>query len=282
MEDYYKVLGVPEDAGSDEIKKAFRKMAFRYHPDRNPGNEVESGEQFKKINEAYTVLCDDTRRMKYDQYRRNGFSERVTDDDRTYKRTRAYSYDEMFFSSDMASEVFSDLERMFAQMGLRFDKEFFDDIFKGKGTWSGPANFRYSYRGMGGIKHDYKRQANPSAKRQAFDKKGGQLTVREPSFPEKIAGKLIKKIGKYVIKKTMGIDMELPKYGKDIHKDLVINIEESVAGCTKRVKYKRGKEKKTIEVKVPKMIKTGMKIKLTGMGEPGMIPGDLYLHIKVK
>ena len=53
-------------------------------------------------------------------------------------------------------------------------------------------------------------------------------------------------------------------------------------GCTKRVKYKRGKEKKTIEVIVPKLITTGQKIKLTGMGEPGMKPGDLYLHIKVK
>ena len=64
--DYYDIMGVPRSASSEEIKKAFRKLAFQYHPDHNntPGAE----EQFKEINEAYEVLCDDEKRASYDRY----------------------------------------------------------------------------------------------------------------------------------------------------------------------------------------------------------------------
>ena len=59
MKDYYKILGVPENASQAEIKKAFRKLAFQHHPDTNPGNEQEAAERFKEISEAYGVLGDE-------------------------------------------------------------------------------------------------------------------------------------------------------------------------------------------------------------------------------
>ena len=58
MKDYYKILGVSDDASQDDIKNAFRKLAFQYHPDKNPGNEKEAGLKFKEINEAYAVVGD--------------------------------------------------------------------------------------------------------------------------------------------------------------------------------------------------------------------------------
>jgi curved DNA-binding protein len=64
--DYYKVLGVPRDADEKEIKKAYRKLAVKYHPDKNPGDH-QAEERFKEINEAYEVLGDSTKRAKYDQ-----------------------------------------------------------------------------------------------------------------------------------------------------------------------------------------------------------------------
>lgn len=67
MEDLYAVLGVSKDASQDEIKSAYRKLAMKYHPDRNPGNK-EAEEKFKNISAAYDVLGDETKRRSYDSY----------------------------------------------------------------------------------------------------------------------------------------------------------------------------------------------------------------------
>jgi curved DNA-binding protein len=64
--DYYKVLGVDRKASADDIRKAYRKLAMQYHPDKNPGDK-KAEEKFKEINEAYQVLSDETKRARYDQ-----------------------------------------------------------------------------------------------------------------------------------------------------------------------------------------------------------------------
>jgi len=68
--DYYEILGVSRDASAEDIKRAFRKLAFQYHPDRNRESDAE--ERFKEINEAYQCLCDSERRQTYDLYGHNG------------------------------------------------------------------------------------------------------------------------------------------------------------------------------------------------------------------
>ena len=71
MADYYEVLGISKNASADEIKKAYRKMALKYHPDRNP-DDGDAEKQFKEISEAYEVLSDDQKRQLYDRYGEDG------------------------------------------------------------------------------------------------------------------------------------------------------------------------------------------------------------------
>lgn len=74
MEDYYKILGIDKSASADEIKKAYRTMALKYHPDKNNGDKS-SEEKFKKISEAYEILSDPTKKSQYDNKGRNPFGD---------------------------------------------------------------------------------------------------------------------------------------------------------------------------------------------------------------
>ena len=67
-QDYYEILGIERDSSKSEIKKAYRKLALKYHPDKNPDKKAE--EKFKEISEAYAVLYDDEKRKLYDQFGR--------------------------------------------------------------------------------------------------------------------------------------------------------------------------------------------------------------------
>ena len=71
--DYYEVLGVSKDADAKEIKKAYRKLAMKYHPDKNPGDKA-AEEKFKEINEAYEVLSDEEKRSTYDRFGHDGLN----------------------------------------------------------------------------------------------------------------------------------------------------------------------------------------------------------------
>ncbi|MCW3977473.1 MAG: DnaJ domain-containing protein, partial [Candidatus Bathyarchaeota archaeon] len=78
-QDYYDLLNVSRDATKEEIKKAYRKLALKYHPDRNKSSDAEA--KFKEISEAYAILSDDEKRMQYDRFGREGISGRYTRDD---------------------------------------------------------------------------------------------------------------------------------------------------------------------------------------------------------
>jgi len=131
MKDYYKILGVPENASQADIKKAFRKLAFQHHPDTNPGNEQAAAERFKEINEAYGVLGDENRRRQYDLARQGRFA-------------GAYSQQDIFRQTFSNRAMYEELSRMFAQAGLRFDADFLNNMFFGGRGFTTQQGYRYT------------------------------------------------------------------------------------------------------------------------------------------
>ena len=135
--DYYGILGVPQNASDTEIKKAYRKLAMQYHPDRNPGKEKWANEKFKEINEAYAVLGNPQKRRQYDQF---GTVGNIGD----------------IFGSPSTATTFEEMMRDLGGAGLRFD--FLDDVFgdflKGRGS-------SFSFRSFGGRPGRVRFEARP-------------------------------------------------------------------------------------------------------------------------
>ncbi len=121
--DYYDVLGAKKSASLDEIKKAYRELALRYHPDRVPHDQKkEAEEKFKEISEAYAVLSDSQKRALYDQYGHSGIDQK-------------YAQEDIFKNADFSS-VFQDMGDVGLGGGL-FDEIFSDlgyDFFGGRST----------------------------------------------------------------------------------------------------------------------------------------------------
>lgn len=112
IEDYYQVLGINRDASQEEVKRAFRSLALRYHPDHNPHDQKQAEERIKEINEAYEALNDEDKRRRYDylttwpQYRQRVIVLEDTFDDE--------------FTEGLGREALQQLLKQLAALGLSF------------------------------------------------------------------------------------------------------------------------------------------------------------------
>ena len=117
--EYYNILGVPRTASDDDIKKAYRKLAMQFHPDKNPGKEKWANEKFKEINEAYGVLGNPDKRKQYDRFGTTGNASDV-------------------FNSYTTQTTFEESMKDFDGAGLSYD--FLDGIF---GNFTKPRGFSF-------------------------------------------------------------------------------------------------------------------------------------------
>ncbi|MBN1170087.1 molecular chaperone DnaJ [Candidatus Micrarchaeota archaeon] len=117
--DYYEVLGVAKNAATDEIKKAYRKLAMQYHPDRN--NDPAAAEKFKEISEAYAVLADERKRAQYDQYGHAGFDQMYSQED-IFRGANFSDFEDIFGGRDPFGGMFGSMfGSMFGRMGRHRD-----------------------------------------------------------------------------------------------------------------------------------------------------------------
>ncbi len=283
--DYYKILGVDKNASKDQIKKAYRKLAMKYHPDHTKGDKA-AEERFKQISEAYAVLSDDDKRKQYDTYGSAGFQER-------------YSKEDIFKGFDFES-IFKD---------LGFGGGGFADMFGGKG-----GGMKFSFGGgspFGGFEGRQARQpkgtdleyelpltlaevAEGTTKNISFQHKGRSenLSVKIPKGM--ISGKKLRIPGKgeespyggqagdLFIKSKVTPDPVYRADGHDLQINREIKLSEAMLGTQISVPALDGKE---LSLKVPPGTPHKTRMRLTGRGLPHMKGGkrgDLYVCIHVK
>jgi len=258
MKDYYNILGVPEEAGEKEIKKAFRKLAFQHHPDKNPGREKEAEAKFKEINEAYAVLIDADKRRQYDAAKKAGFAGVGANSD--YPGF-SYTQQDIFNGIFSNRATYEDLSRMFSGAGLRFDEEMLSRMFSGGGV------FRvYNFGGA-----------------RRADSNSSYVNNYQPGLIERWLTKITSKIGRFVLGRILGVNQpQTSTKNLDYQVDLRLTAKEAANGGEKRITYQRGNETKNIMITIPAKIKQGMKIRLNGMGYVGNgRTGNLYLRVKI-
>ena len=265
QKDYYNILSADEKTAPEEIKKTYRKLAFKYHPDRTGGNP-ETTQKMKEINEAYATLSDPIKRREYDSLRTRFGSTAYTH----FRQT--YSEEDIFRGSDI-NQVFEEFAKMFT--GLRQP----EDVFA-RSDFYGPRYRTFEFRRPGfsarGIFFGFGPKGWVSQTHQGE-------TIDQTGYRPPVHFRLLNKLFSYVGNKLRE-ELEIPERGKDLYDTISVTPEE----IGKKIEYpavsKLGKSKDLL-IKIPQDIKNGQKMRLKGQGAAGKYngePGDLYLQIDIR
>ncbi len=254
MADYYQLLGVKKDDNAEDIKKAYRKLAMQYHPDKNPGDK-EAEKKFKEINAAYDILKDDQKRAAYDRFGEAG----VNGGSGGFGGKNPFDF----------SGGFSDI---------------FDDLFGSFGGGAGGARKAQTNNRGSDLRYNLEISLE-----EAF--RGDNVKINVPTFagcePCKGSGS---EDGK---KETCGTCKGLGRVRASQGFFTIERTCATCSGTGNIIKHKckfchgsgRVKKNKTLSVKIPAGVEEGMRIRLTGEGEAGVSggsSGDLYIFVSVR
>ena len=273
--DYYKALGVDKNSSPEEIKKAFRKLAVKYHPDRNP-NDKTAEDKFKEINEAYAVLSDPKKKEEYDTFGSSGFH-------------KQYSQEDIFRGFDF-SNVYKD-------MGAGGGEDIFSRLFGGSfGRGGGRGGFRGGPQRGGDLEMEVEigfRDAAQGAEKQVAFRRNGQREELKIKIPAGVDnGSKIRLTGKGGQGEGGGPDGDLflsirvlpdqafSRDGGDLFVDRSIPFSSACLGISLDVPTLEDEKR----IKVPAGIQPGTKIRLKGCGIKPLgsnSKGDLYVKISV-
>lgn len=281
--DYYQILGVSRNASQDEIKSAFRKLAMKYHPDKNPGNK-EAEAKFKEINEAYEVLSDPQKRKLYDSLGSNWQHGQNFEPPPNFKNSNFRFYTSQDFSnfegfSDFFKTLFGDFD-FFSNRRQHFRNIFDEDeIFETYGT----KNRLDINSELNLTLYDI---LNPSVKKLNL-KTANQTKEIDVKIPKGIKnGSVIRlrgyglksgtKTGDLYIKINITPDSTFYVNDYDIYTEVKINPAQAVLGDEIEIPAPEGG---FIKIKIPPMTHTGTKLRVKNRGlyKSDGTRGDLFI-----
>lgn len=275
--DYYKVLGVDRDADEQDIKRAYRKLALKYHPDKNPDND-EAEERFKGINEAYEVLGDPDKRAKYDQL------------GQSYRQWERAGNRSDFDWSQWTGGAPGGVRVEFGDLGDLFGggfSDFFNDVFGGGGSRQA-AGRRARGRDleqpiMISLEEAY------SGTTRVLQRDGRNLEVSIPAGARtgtrvRLAGQGetgYGQSGDLYLAVRVQPDPRFRRDGADLHTDLDVDLYTAVLGGEVQVPTPSG----PVVLTIPAGSQPDQQIRLKGRGMPQLrspkTHGDVFVHLRV-
>ena len=293
FKDYYKILGVSKTASSKEIKQAFRKLARKYHPDKNPGDSS-SEQRFKDINEANEILTDPEKRQKYEALRTNW---------NTYGSPKAGGQSP-FYSGRRGSNVRTmtaeEMENLFKGMGSGSD--FFSTFFGSQfGNSASTRDFRSSRNEPSRPNKDYELKLtleaayNGTTHRLIINENSGSRTL-DVKIPAGVnEGSRIRVLGKRAANSPSSTGQEIylkvhltphaifQRKGNDLHTNISVELTTAILGGTVEVPTISGEP---VQLKIPPLTKQDQLFRLKGYGMPIINKlknkGDAYAKIEIK
>lgn len=288
FKDYYALLGVKPETPTDEIKRAYRKLARQYHPDVSKLPDAEN--RFKEINEAWEVLQDKEKRAHYDQIRTGGWQQQGAPDF-SNARTRQHGHSQQSeFSPEQAAEFSDFFQSIFGGMGNGFEESHVGARHRqhrGKGR-------DYHVKMRVPLTLAYKGGTQSIQLQMPTQTPDGHMTTHNKTLNIKIPQGVIE--GSQIRLKGQGspgigggpdgdlyieIDIEPHPFfslnNKDIHLTLPITPWEAALGGTIKVPTLAG----NVDLKIPANSQSGQKMRLKGRGMPGEPAGDQYVILQI-
>jgi len=269
--DYYQILGVSRNASPDDIRKAYRKLAMQYHPDRNPGDK-KAEERFKEINEAYQVLSDAQKRAHYD---------RLGSEYSNWQRRGAPGdFDWSQWSGGVPRGTRVEYTNMDDLFGGGFS-EFFRSIFGMEGA--GPTRSRpqgYQQPVQISLQEAY------NGTTRQIQQDGRRIQVRIPAGVRsgskvRVAGAGPQGLDLYLVV-DIAQDERFERDGNDLHTTAAVNVFTAVLGGEAEVETPAGK----VKLSIPAGTQPEQVFRLAGRGMPTLknpkVKGDLYVRLKVQ